>query len=315
MRRAILRRPYLSITLLSLSATVLYVGCLAFLDKEDAANVSRSVVVTAITTDEGRRATRSAVDVISVPTIASQWQADEIDAAVWVADAGDPLAPSTFDPDYIYESLKAVKISSSGDVVLDNDALIALEKTLNLGTLQIDALGVSQLQEFIQIGLPGLAGEQTARIVGDYYRYLVAKEQVGQYLDAPRDIEQQRRHLIELVELREMYLGEHVASQLFSQSDANANYMLDVMAIGQVADLSVSQRAEKRKVATDRFVSQMVTIANWEQRYKNFESDKQAMLARGGDSVVTRELDDLLQSHFSEAEVDQLLRLNLVDLL
>lgn len=134
-----------------------------------------------------------------------------------------------FDVVFIYDALRSVKLDGNENVVLDHDALTALNETLNNNVLILDQLGLDKLQTLIKIGLPGKAGEQTARIVSDYYNYLEAKKEFNQIYATAENLQEHRSQYNEMLALRNLYLGEDVAQRLFEQEDLDAEYMFSAM--------------------------------------------------------------------------------------
>ncbi|GAB1267679.1 hypothetical protein NBRC116493_09320 [Aurantivibrio infirmus] len=138
-----------------------------------------------------------------------------------------------FDVVFIYESLQDVRLDENKNVVIDHDTLTALNEALDENVLALDQRGLDKLQELIKIGLPGKPGEQTARIVGDYFNYLNAKKEFNKIYpankDSPNKLQDYRAQYQELLALRNLYLGEDVAQRLFEQEDIDAEYMFATM--------------------------------------------------------------------------------------
>ncbi len=185
-------------------------------------------------------------------TVGSAWQWRNTAA---MTGQTDPTASEAipehlpFSADAIYEALQEVQIDENGDVVLDNKALEALNKTFKHGQVELSEEQLAALQELIQVGLPGKAGEQTARIVGDFYQYLEAKEDFNSAHRAPANqvpadatVEQQ---YAELRALRQTYLGQDVADKLFAQEDAGAQYMFKAREIQADPNLTPEQKVRK----------------------------------------------------------------------
>jgi hypothetical protein len=112
------------------------------------------------------------------PTVASEWQwqkmKQNINKSQLRADNKDSLP---FTEESIYNALQAVKFDENGNIILDHDALISLDEALERIHNKLDSETLSILQDIIRQALPGLSGEQTAKIVGDYYVFLEAKEE------------------------------------------------------------------------------------------------------------------------------------------
>lgn len=238
-------------------------------------------------------------------TIASEWQWETFPDSRPGARDQDP-APSDssapFDVTVIYEALQLVRVDENGDVVLDDTALKALDETLNYSDLALSAAELEELQELIRIGLPGKAGEQTARVVGDYYRFLDAKEE----FEAVYEVQDDRHYdseYEELVSLRELYLGREVAQQLFAEQDKDARYMLAAMQLEADDSLTPEERSrQQRELAAQR--DQGKDNAGWDRRYAAFEQQRQYIVVAGlSESEQAQQIEQLLGEHFSGEEL------------
>lgn len=153
----------------------------------------------------------------------------------------------------VFDALQAVKVDENGDVVLDHDALVSLDETLERIYNRLDADSTLKLQDLIKTALPEKTGEQTAKLVGDYNNFLQAKEQFDQIHSAApigpqtvATIESDQLLYKQLQTLREVHLGQDTAQNLFHVSDANAEYMFESLKLGLDNTLSAEQIAARR---------------------------------------------------------------------
>lgn len=242
-------------------------------------------------------------------TVAAVWQGQTVAdaAAEHEQTSGSDTIP--FSADALYEALQNVRIDNNGEVVLDNQALEALNHTLQYGEVTLSDQNLEILQELIKIGVPGKAGEQTADIVVDYYRYLGAKDEFTAMTQAspneltPDDYRQQYK---ELQALRDLYLGEEVASKLFAETDANARYMFKAQQLEADASLSSDEKAEQLNALNNELTDATVPVDNWRQRYDAFLEEKQRIVNAGlAEQSKQEQIQRLMQQHFSAEELDK----------
>lgn len=238
-------------------------------------------------------------------------------------------APS-FNAEAIFEATQKVRVDEQGQVVLDHEALMLLERTLGQRDLHMDDAALTQLKELVEFALPG-AGAQVAAIVGDYYEFLRAKDAYEeQAFEAGQadDYDDRQRHL-QL--LRETYLGAEVADKLFAETDAQTALLRANMLLAADTALSEESRQQQQYQIHQQYVERVLRANGWAERYGQFLQDK-AVLAkndharsdtpekntaennnRKADNITTREraIAQLWQSHFSEAEREKMLSLQI----
>lgn len=245
----------------------------------------------------------------SVPhrTIATEWQWNEFrEDDEPPTDTKSPSSQSTalFDVSVIYEALQEVRVDESGNVVVDDTALKALDEALDYGDLELTATDLDELRNLIRLGLPGDAGEQTAKIVGDYYQLLEAKKEFDAVYEAPGNERNYEAEYEELVALRELYLGSEVATKLFAETDKDARYMLESMRLAADTSLSPEERTEQQRALAASHHQTASDIPNWERRSAAFEEQKQHILNAGlTEEEEQQQIDQLLRQHFSEDEI------------
>ncbi|TVP54214.1 MAG: hypothetical protein EA349_12090 [Halomonadaceae bacterium] len=247
-------------------------------------------------------------------TIATAWQ--------WQEDAPQQQREQPtrndipFSAEGIYTALQEVRIDRNGNVVLDNRALEALQQALDYGNVDLGGQDLADLQELIQVGLPGKAGEQTARIVVDFYHYMEAEKTLNSML-APSlsaysgDEAFQHQHE-ELQVLREQYLGQEVAEALFATADATANYMFAARQIQEDDSLSHEEKARKSAELHEQLQRDIIPIDNWETRRQEFQADKQRILDAGlAEQEKQSQIEALMQQHFEPEEREQIRHLQI----
>ncbi len=242
-------------------------------------------------------------------TVAAIWQWQTLAGAAAERDPLNNMDTIPFSADALYEALQNVRIDKNGDVVLDNEALEALNRTLQYGEVELNRQNLADLQELIKVGVPGKAGEQTAEIVVDYYRYLEAEdefnalyEQQGSTADLGNDAYAQQYE--ELKALRTLYLGQEVAAELFATADASAYYMFEAQQLEADTTLSADDKAERQKTLNDRLTDATVPVDNWRQRYSVFLADKQRIVNAGlADQEKKAQVERLMKQHFNPDEL------------
>lgn len=216
----------------------------------------------------------------------------------------------------VRESLRNVRLDGNGDVILDDRARQALNRSLEYGRLPLDEQSLAQLQRLIRTRLPGKAGEQTARVVGDYYRFLQAKEQYMKSTSAPAAggdaVAAQKARYEQVKALRAQYLGPDVASQLFRTTDANAEYMFRAHQIQQDPDLTDEEKVRKANELHAELQHDYVDIDNWDQRHARFQAEKARILEAGLSEADKRaQVQALLQETFGPEELARIEHLKL----
>lgn len=240
------------------------------------------------------------------------------------------VASPSFNADAIFEAIQKVRVDAQGNVVLDHETLMLLERTLGQRDLQLDDAALTQLKELVEYALPG-AGVQVAAIAGDYYAFLRAKNAYEEqaYEDGQaEDYEDRQRHL-QL--LRETWLGAEVASKLFAQTDAQAALMRANMLLAAEASLSQEERQQRQQYIQQQYIERVLQANGWSERYQQFVEQKAALAGSGhtgsdtsgnnptessnrsADSGDSREaaIAELWQTHFSAAEREKMLSLQI----
>lgn len=255
-------------------------------------------------------------------TIATEWLWSKNENRSDSYNDSERLFP--FTPKSVFRALQAVKLDADGNVILDHDALLSLDEALERIYAKLDSESLMVLQQLIRDALPGHAGEQTAKLVGDYHQFLVAKNEFSQINEAMADSNNemttesiQANELLykELQELREVHLGSSSTSKLFRISDAHAKYMFDSMKLESDQDLSVEEKQIKRLEIRERHISQSINIRDWPVRYQQFKQGKGLILSSELSIEQKRvKLKSLLEASFNTNELKQVAHLGLARL-
>ncbi|MCW8195790.1 hypothetical protein F6455_13430 [Proteobacteria bacterium 005FR1] len=239
-------------------------------------------------------------------TVGTEWQWDNFPERKYAngEHAKQQNTSAPFDVPFIYDALQDVRLDEQGNVVVDDEALKALDETLKFSGLDLSPAALNELQELIRIGLPGSAGVQTADIVGNYYRFLQAEKEFNELYRSPGMNVDLEAGYEELVALRELYLGADVASELFEKQDRDGRYMLQSMLLERDESLSAEEKQARQEQLSSRFHSPAPQLPRWEERYRLFQYEQQAILESAvSDAEKQRQTDLLLQQHFDTDEI------------
>ena len=227
---------------------------------------------------------------------------------------------SLFSAEAVYNTLQRVKLDDDNNIIIDHQALIALNETFDGRPLQLDEQALHELQIVIRQGLPGNAGDEVAKIVTDYYHYLAASKEFNAIYEADystaedieNTIEDHETNYRELIALRELYLGNDTSSKLFSTSDANAAYMFDMLKIEHSSNLSDEEKQQQSAEIMERHTQQTINISNWSERYGVFQGARQNILSASiDDEEKQMQLTELMHQHFNSEELANISHLQL----
>lgn len=158
----------------------------------------------------------------------------------------------------IYDMLQQVRLDENGNVLIDSEAKLALDKAFTELGPDMGPYAISQLQELIKIGLPGQAGEQTAEILAQYYDYRLAEEDfLAQSLAQSRDDEAENYE--QLVKLRRSYLGHEVAEKLYAEQEIRSRHMFAAMNLLQDPNLSTEEKQQQQQQLQQRLNEQLAS--------------------------------------------------------
>ncbi|GAA3957148.1 lipase secretion chaperone [Allohahella marinimesophila] len=312
----------LLISLLLIGAALIAVAAVVYLDADSGSNEGSA---TSVADTVGSQKVDQ--DQPQTDTIAAVWRWESDQRKETSGMSSERKTPSTampFTPESVFEALQAVKLDDNGDVITDHDALLALEATLRDGDVSLTASQIDALQGLIRERLPGKAGEQTARIVGDYAELLKAEAEFnelygsenGAYVvDAEaQSVDDHEMQYQELQALRELYLGSEVAESLFATTDANARYMFDSQRIEQDPALSTEEKLQRAAELERQHLEQTTGIRDWNERYNSFMADKQRVVSAAlSEDEKRRQIAALMRQHFDSRELEKVSHLPLGD--
>lgn len=210
-------------------------------------------------------------------------------------------APITLDYEYIHEEIGKIRLTENGEVVLDEHTLNALRQAFPSSRLKLTPAMLEELQNIMKQGLPGPAGEQAAEIIKNFYDYAIAKKEMAAIY---RDINTNLSHEESLAEqktLRNLYLGEDVANQLFAEEDRSSEYMLKAFEISANKDLTPEEKIKKRNELNHSYIEPL--IENWSSRYTSFREDAKAIKdSDKSEEQKAKEIEALKNNQFNEKE-------------
>jgi lipase chaperone LimK len=255
-------------------------------------------------------------------TIATQWQWKETNGQLNNAQvSSDRWATIPFTAESIYNALQAVKFDENGDVILDHDALISLDEALERIHNKLDSEMLGILQNLIKQNLQGKGGEQTAKIVGDYYQFLEAKEEFSKMDEVLSNanaeltvgsLENDQALYAELQSLREVHLGSDATDSLFRVSDANAQYMFESMKLEIDPHLTPEQKVQSGLEIKAQHVAESINVTDWPARYQAFLTAKlNITTASIDDDEKHQQVAQLLTQHFTHDELKRIKYLGL----
>jgi lipase chaperone LimK len=215
----------------------------------------------------------------------------------------------------VYDALQAVKIDAQGNIILDHDAMLALDEALEPIFQLLNPQSLALLQELILKALPNITGEQVAELVADYYEYLVAKDEFSRLREnSDRVIEPNLQSVRndevlyeDLQALRDVHLGSEATEQLFRVTDASAKLMFDSMKLSFDEQLSPEERTAKQQALQNTLIRDSLNIDNWDARYNAFQNEKSAIVnADISDANKQLQFRQLLSQHFSSEEQEKM---------
>lgn len=208
----------------------------------------------------------------------------------------------SLDYTYIQKEIGKIRLSEDGTVILDEMTLSALRDAFPVNHLNLTPEMLQELQEILKQGLPGIAGEQAAEIVSNFYEYMEAKKDLN---DLFRDVQVKpgthEEALAEEKALRELYLGKEIADQLFKKEDQTSEYMLKAFRIASDQSLSHEEKEKEKNKLNIEFINN--EIENWDARYQSYLEEKNTLKAK---QLSTEEYNQaviqLRNQHFSVQE-------------
>lgn len=213
---------------------------------------------------------------------------------------------------------------------------------------------LDELQLLLQATLPEGIGSQISDIVGNYFHYKKAYQQLSNDTGATFDPTGTRDQFEEITALQQEYLGADVASGLFGRQHAFTRFAIEQSSVLRDSGLSANDKSEQlaqlrtdledgflffdsrdmreiddmqsqltyisqstnpelhgfikkqtlQLVAAKQSTQNSVERRRWNQRYHEFNDERQLVLSAGlSDSDKQAQLEQLSQSYFTESEL------------
>lgn len=153
--------------------------------------------------------------------------------------------PPLLDALPLYDILLTLNFSADGNLVLDRYARATLQVMFNQVGLPGDEERMDALRALLAEALPEETAQQLLELLQNYSEYRQAEQDLRNTLSAARDNDSPLANYDQIKALRRSYLGDQVASGLFSEEEAQLPYMVEAMAVARDASLSEEERAQK----------------------------------------------------------------------
>ncbi len=214
--------------------------------------------------------------------------------------------PFVLDYPWIHEEIGKIRLSEDGEVIIDGIALNALRKALSRNKDNITPDIMSEIVGILKAGLPGVAGEQASELVSNFHEFLLAKSELSAaYSDIHLNGGDAQQGLEEEKSLRNLYLGETLAEQLFKKEDQQSDYMYKVFKIAASKDLTKEEKIKKRAELTKSHFTP--DIHNWHGRYGNYREKLETILSSGiVDKEKDAEINRLKTELFTQDELNKI---------
>jgi hypothetical protein len=193
----------------------------------------------------------------SVRTLGSVWRSD---IAMANADSREKIDQPdfidrqfSFDVHFLYEKLKQLELDESSHIRLSDVTRRALEEGLEATGLLLTDYDLASLKEAVQTSLPEALGIEASELILNFYDYLSAKEQVLGGASMPASIEGMKEYQAMLSDLRAATLGVDRTKRLFEKAENDMNFMLESMALNQVQDLTMEERAARIQALSQKY--------------------------------------------------------------
>lgn len=220
--------------------------------------------------------------------------------------------PFRFDIEYIFNALSRVSIDSNGNVVVDHNAKDLLESAFMHVSFDLTESELVELGEYIQLGISGVAGEQTAKIVRDYYDYRIEEKDFMATHQAS-DLNDMLNNFEQITAIRRANLGYEVADKLYGLDEINNRYTIESMVIQSDIELDKESRIKQQKLLSQKYELDKVAYhfddPNFKSRYDQFLQEKQHILdANLGENQEQKQIAALLEQHFERDVIEKVRR-------
>lgn len=184
-----------------------------------------------------------------------------------------------YTPEVIYQALEKVRLDKDGNLVIDHVTLAALIDALGSTSALLTDEHLAVLQEIIQVGLAGPAGEQAAELVGNFHEYLKANADLIALSPSEVTPAEHRKQYEEMQALRAIHLGDAVAKGLFAQTDTDSYYMMDSMEIETLPNLSKEEKAARQQAVVDKHIADTISLHGLEDKFQKYQHDRELIYA------------------------------------
>ncbi|WP_086929913.1 lipase secretion chaperone [Agarilytica rhodophyticola] len=220
--------------------------------------------------------------------------------------------PFRFDIEYIFNALSRVSIDSNGNVVVDHNAKDLLESAFMHVSFDLTESELVELGEYIQLGISGVAGEQAAKIVRDYYDYRIEEKDFMATHQAS-DLNDMLNNFEQITAIRRANLGYEVADKLYGLDEINNRYTIESMVIQSDIELDKESRIKQQKLLSQKYELDKVAYhfddPNFKSRYDQFLQEKQHILdANLGENQEQKQIAALLEQHFERDVIEKVRR-------
>lgn len=154
------------------------------------------------------------------------------------------LADVGLDYALVQTLLNDINFDEEDNLLLDTETRQQLDNAVALMGFERSAYELSQLNSAIDAYLPSAKARQVNDLLMSYFQYKVAEHDFLQARET-NSIQDAENNYSALRALRQSYLGDGVAMQLFAQEDKYMEYTTAVMALDKDSSLSVNEREQR----------------------------------------------------------------------
>ena len=184
------------------------------------------------------------LELVRTTTSMNNGQSFPHSAPVEIISQHEKLADVGLDYSLLQALLNEIKFDEHNHLLLTDETRLQLDTAVALIGFERGAYELSQLNNAINAYLPDVKGQQVNDLLTRYFQYKVAEYDFLQAREAT-SIEDSENNYSALRTMRKSYLGDGVATQLFSQEEAYMEYTMAVMALDQDSTLSVNEREQR----------------------------------------------------------------------
>jgi len=149
-----------------------------------------------------------------------------------------------FDYEGVESVLQKVSVNRKGLLLINGDMAVVLAEAVMKLPDNMNEHEFKRVAFLTAKGLPGLAGEQLALILNNFYRY----HQVSKHVSGRGNIKTSQAQKVQLFQqdlaLKEKYLSKSVVEALFGQKNRLLNYLFARRKINENSGLSQQQKKQ-----------------------------------------------------------------------